>query len=131
MSNLPKVIQGLILFSTLLGIFFLWQVYPVLPAAVFDFVAFGWVLFVLDSFLTFVRPKASFYLGVVLAALALVATLSQPEHYTLVSSGNIPATITIFLGSAAEILLIGTIAYYFAAGKKGDPWAWPSAKSGP
>ena len=115
MTTLPRVIQGLILFSTVLGVFFLWQayplIYPVVPD-VFYALVFGWVLFVFDSFLTFYRPKVSFYLGIVLAAIALTETLTQPEHYSLVQSGNVPATIIIVLGSVSEGLLIAVAGYY-------------------
>lgn len=125
MTALPRVIQLLILFSTVLGAFFLYQVQPVLPAPAFEFVAAGWVMFLIDSFLTFVRPRASYYLGVVLAVIALITTLSQPEHYQLVVSGNLPATATLLLGSAAEIALILSGGYFILTSRKKDPWAWP------
>ncbi len=129
MSALPRAIQGLILFSTLLGVLFLWQVYALLPAAGFAFVALGWVLFLVDSVLTFVRPKVSYYLGVVLAVLALAETVSQPEHYALVGGGNLLASTTIILGSAAQALLIILVAFYLFSERRKDPWAWPGAKS--
>jgi hypothetical protein len=129
LSSLPRVIQGLILFSTLLGIVFLWQAYSALPADAFAFVAFGWVLFVVDSVLTFVRPLPSYYLGIVLALVALAATLSQPAHFALVSLSDLLAAATIVLGSAAEILLIVVGAYYVISIRKKDPWEWPGAKS--
>jgi len=121
------MIQGLIIFSALLGVAFLWQAYPLLPSEVFDILAFGWFLFVVDSVLTFVRPLASYVLGLVLALIALSQTLSQPEHYALVESGNLPATLTLVLGSAAQALLIVFIGYYLLARRKKNPWAWPSA----
>ena len=127
MSAVPKAIQAVILFSTLFGVLFLWEVHPVLPPAVFDFVAFGWVLFVTDCALTFVRPRASYYLGMVLAVLAFTATVSQPQHYALVENGNLLATVTIFVGSAAEILLIALVLYYLVSGPRGDPWSWPKS----
>ena len=127
MATIPRMIQGLIIFSALLGVAFLWQAYPLLPSEVFDILAFGWFLFVVDSVLTFVRPLASYVLGLVLALIALSQTLSQPEHYALVESGNLPATLTLVLGSAAQALLIVFIGYYLLARRKKDPWAWPSA----
>ena len=129
MQGVTRLIQGLILFSTVLGAFFLWEVYPILPTFAFDFVALGWVLYLVDSVLTFVRPRASYYLGLVLAILALVETLSQQAHYALVASGNLPATTTLVLGSAAQALLIASVVYYVLARRKQDPWAWPGAKS--
>jgi hypothetical protein len=129
MGALTRAIQGLILFSTLLGVFFLWQVYPLLPTDVFVFVATGWVLFVVDSVLTFLRPRVSYYLGLVLAVLALGATLSQPEHYALVEGGNLAATATIVLGSIAQALLITLVVLYLVLERRKDPWAWPGAES--
>ncbi len=129
MSALTRAIQALILFSTLLGILFLWQAYPLLPPFVFYFVSFGWVLFVIDSALTFLRPKASYYLGLALGVLALAATLSQPEHYFLVTSGNLLPAATIVLGSLAQAMLIILAGYYLVSERRKDPWAWPGAKS--
>lgn len=131
MSPLQRLIQGLIIFSTLLGVLFLWQAYPLLPSDAFDFVAFGWVLFLVDSILTFVRPVISYYLGLVLAILALGETISQPAHFALVSGGNLLASVTIILGSIAEALLIIFVSYYIITSRKKDPWAWPGAKGGP
>jgi hypothetical protein len=125
MGTLTRGIQGVILFSTLFGVAFLYEVYPILPSFVFDALAFGWVLFVIDSVLTFVMPRVSYYLGLVLAAVAFLATVSQPEHYALVASGDIAATATIFVGSAAEILLILLVLVYHFTAKTKDPWAWP------
>lgn len=129
MSSLPRVIQGLIIFSTVLGVVFLWQAYPLLPSDAFGFVAFGWVLFVFDSCLTFFRPMVSYYLGIVLAVVALGATLSQPAHFALVGSGALLASATIILGSTAEVLLVVVGACYVIAQRKKDPWGWPGAKS--
>ena len=128
-NGVTKAIQALILFSTVLGAFFLWEVYPLLPPVGFDFVSFGWALFLLDSILTFIRPRASYYLGLVLAILALGETLSQQAHYTLIASGNLSATATLVLGSAAQVLLIVLVVYYLVSRRKEDPWAWPGAKS--
>ncbi|HKT22239.1 MAG TPA: hypothetical protein VJR06_06520 [Nitrososphaerales archaeon] len=125
MSGLTRAIQGMILFCTLFGVAFLYEVYPVLPSFVFDAVAFGWVLFVVDSALTFVRPNASYYLGLVLAVVAFGATVSQPEHYALIASGDVAATVTIIVGSAAEVILAVLVILFVLSGRKGDPWAWP------
>lgn len=127
---LQRVVQGLILFSTVLGAVFLWQAYQVLPSVAFDSVALGWVLFCVDSVLTFVRPFASYVLGLVLAVVALALTLSQPAHFALVASGNLLAATTIVLGSAAELLLIVFAAYYLLRARRTkDDWAWPGPAS--
>ena len=126
MPSVPRVIQGLIVFSAVLGVAFLWQAYPLLPTDVFEILAFGWFLFVVDSVLTFVRPLASYVLGLVLALIALSQTLSQPEHYAIIESGNVPGTVTLVLGSAAQALIIVFVGYFLVARRKKDPWAWPS-----
>lgn len=129
MASPTKVIQALIVFSAVLGVFFLLQVYYRLPPDVFYVLTFGWVLFVIDAALTFVRPRASYYLGLVLAAVALLETLSQPEHYSLVENGDVPATVTLVLGTVAEVLIIGLVIFYIIARRRKDLWAWPGAES--
>jgi hypothetical protein len=129
MMSAAKVIQGLIIFSAVLGVFFLWQARPLLPPDVFDVLTFGWLLFVVDSILTFVRPRTSYYLGLVLAIIALSETLTQPEHYTLVETGNVPATIILVLGSVAQGLLIVSVLWYIISERRKGPWAWPGAES--
>ncbi|MDG7011958.1 MAG: hypothetical protein JRN11_02635 [Nitrososphaerota archaeon] len=112
MSALSRAIQGAIIFATLFGVPFLYEVRPVLPADIFYSVALGEVLFVVDSALTFVRPKGSYYLGLVLAAVAFVATVSQPAHYQLVASGDLAATATLLVGLATEVLIIVLVGWY-------------------
>jgi hypothetical protein len=121
MANTGGLIQGLILFSTVLGVLFLWQVYTLLPSFVFDAIAFGWVLWVVDSVLTFVRPNVSYYLAVLLAFLTLAATLSQPEHYSLVGSGNLEAAATLIAGSSAQVAIILAVSYRLFARRSGGP----------
>jgi hypothetical protein len=123
-----RLIQALILFSTAFGAFFLWEVYPILPSFVFDFLAFGWFLFLVDSILTFVRPGFSYYLGLILALLALTATFSQPEHYSLVQSGNLEATVTLLVGSASQVAIVVVVLYRILNGRKRVS-PWPGAKS--
>lgn len=130
MSNLTRAIQGVIIFCTLFGIPFLYEVYPVLPSSVFYTVTFGWVLFVVDSVLTFVRPRASYYLGLVLAVLAFGATVSQPDHFALIASGDVAATITLIVGSASELVLIVLVIAFVLTSRKKDPWALSSKPEG-
>jgi hypothetical protein len=119
MTDSGKIVQVLIIFSTVFGAFFLWEVYSLLPSFVFDFLAFGWFLFLVDSVLTFVRPGLSYYLGLVLAILALAATFSQPEHYSLIQSGNLEATATLLIGSVAQVAIVVTVLYRILAGRRG------------
>ncbi|MDG7010770.1 MAG: hypothetical protein JRN57_01495 [Nitrososphaerota archaeon] len=123
MSALTRAIQGVILFCTLFGVAFLYEVQPILPSSVFYTVAFGWFLFVVDSALTFVRPRVSYYLGLVLAVLALGATVSQPAHYSLIASGDVTATLTIVIGSVSEVALIVLVLAHLISGRRTDPWS--------
>ncbi len=103
----------MVLFSVLLGVAFLWQVSGLLPTAVFDFVAAGWVLFVLDAILTFVRPRASYYLAFVLAILALTSSLPQSAHYAFIQERVLLPAATFVVGSAAQVLLVILVPYHF------------------
>ncbi len=125
MRTLTQAIQGVILFSTVLGVYFLWLVYPRVPQDVFYILLTGWLLFAVDSALTFIRPKLSYYLGIVLALIALAETLTQSEHYAIVASGDVPATVTLVLGSISQAVLIILVGYYLARFRNEDPWAWP------
>lgn len=122
MVRLQRAIQGAIIFATLFGIPFLVEVYPILPRVIFYSVAFGWVLFVIDSALTFVRPALSYYLGLVLAALALITTWAQPAHLQLIENGDLLAAATIVVGTITEAVIIALVAYYVVGARKGDPW---------
>ncbi|MDA4125156.1 MAG: hypothetical protein OK438_06910 [Thaumarchaeota archaeon] len=124
-----RVIQALIIFSALLGLAFLWIANGVLPGAVFDFIAVGWALFVVDSALTFIRPVASYYLGLVLAVLALASSLPQSAHYALIENGQVLQATVFILGSAAQVLIILLMGLRFVKSRRKDEWAWPGAKS--
>ena len=108
-----RVIQSLVLFSTALGVLFLSQVYGVLPVKVFDFVAVGWVLFVIDSVLTFYNPRVSYFMAFVLAALALFSSLPESAHYAFVENGVILPAATFVLGTLAQVLMLLFVPYHF------------------
>ena len=113
MFSLGRAIQAAIVFSTLLGVVFLWQVNGLLPYMVFEFVATGWAFFVLDSALTFVKPRASYVLGFVLAVLALATSLPQAAHYAFIQAGELLPSATFILGSGAQFLIIALVPYFF------------------
>lgn len=112
MMKVGKLIQGLILFSTVFGAFFLWEVSDQVRSFVFEILVAGWALFLIDSIITFVRPRISYYFGLVLALLTLSETLTQPQHYALVASGNLEATITLIIGSVTQVGIILAVTYY-------------------
>lgn len=116
--SIPKAIQALIIFSVILGVLFLVQAYTLVPPSVFDFVAAGWALFVVDSVLTFVKPRLSYYLAFVLALLALASSLPQTTHYAFIESGDILPAATFLLGSVAQVLLVILVPYHFLIGRR-------------
>ena len=121
MSSLPRAIQSAIIFAALFGVLFLYEVRSVLPADVFYSVALGEALFAVDGALTFIRPRASYYLGLVLAVVAFAATVSQPAHYQLVASGDLAATATLFIGLAVELLIIALVGWYVVSRGRSRP----------
>ena len=129
-GKVGRAIQGLILFSAVLGALFLWEASGLLPASVFDIIAVGWALFVVDSAMTFVRPVASYYLGLVLAVLALSASLPQPAHYTFFAAGEILAGATFTAGTAAQFALIALVVYYAVISRKPMSRAAETVRSG-
>jgi hypothetical protein len=113
MQQTSRPIQALVLFSALLGVLFLVQVYGVLPAQLFDFVAVGWVLFVIDSILTFTNPSVSYAMAFALAVLALASSLPQSAHYAFIENGVLLPAATFVLGSVAQALLVILVPYHF------------------
>jgi hypothetical protein len=108
-----RAIQALVIFSTVLGVAFLWQVNGILPSYVFDFVATGWVLFLIDSVLSFMRPRFSYAMAFVLALLALTSSLPQSAHYVLIEEGAVLPAATFIAGTLAQVLLLVLVPYHF------------------
>ena len=113
MASLGRVIQLIVIFSVVLGVVFLVQARGLVPDYVFDYVAAGWLLFVVDCGLTFVRPRVSYALALVLAVLALTSSLPQSAHYAFIASGDVLPAATFILGSAAQFLLVILVPYFF------------------
>lgn len=105
-SKTSSAIQALVYFSVALGVVFLAQVYDLLPSAVFDVIALGWVLFVVDAVLLSFRPRAARVLALALALLALASSLPQSAHYAFIEAGEVLPSLTFILGSAAQVLLV-------------------------
>lgn len=116
--SIPRLIQALVLFSVVLGVLFLVQVQGLLPQEVFDFVAVGWVLFIVDAALTFAKPRVSYYLAFVLAVLALGSSLPQTAHWAFIEEGDLLPSATFILGSAAQVLLIVLVPVYFLSRRR-------------
>ena len=121
MFSSGRAIQAVVLFSTVLGVPFLWQVEGLLPPYVFDFVATGWLLFLIDSALTFLRPRASYALAFVLALLALGSSLPQSAHYAFIEEGAILPSATFIAGTVAQALLLVLVPYHFLGKRRPSP----------
>lgn len=117
-SRIEKVIQGLVVFSAVLGVLFLVLAKGSIPDFVFDFVAVGWLLFVVDSILTFARPRPAYLLAFALAILALGSSLPQSSHWAFISNGDLLPAATFVVGSAAQLLLVVLVPYYFATTRR-------------
>lgn len=115
--SIGRLIQSTIIFSAALGAVFLYVVYGSVPSFLFEFLFVGWALFVLDSALTFVRREASFYLGAVLAVLALGSSLPQSAHYEFIESGQVVPSVIFVAGSLAQVLILISFSYW-ALGKR-------------
>ena len=107
-----KAIQALIVASSVLGIALLIEINSAVPQEVFDFIAFGWALFVVDSLLTFVRPTISYYLGLILSVLGLSASLPQSAHWAFIENGQLIPSAIFVAGSIFQVLIIGLVALY-------------------
>lgn len=129
LRDLGKAIQGLIIFSAVLGALFLWEARPLLPASVFDFILVGWALFVLDAGLTFVKPVPAYYLGLVLAVLTLASSLPQPAHYAFLQDGQYLAAATFLAGTAAQFVLIPSVLYYAVSSRRASRGAGPATQT--
>ena len=112
------MIQALIVFSVLIGASFLYEAQGLLPADVYTFVTVGWVLFVVDAVLTFVRPRLSYFLAFVLAILALASSLPENAHYAFIEQGDLVPALIFILGSAAQVLLIVMVPYHFLSARR-------------
>ncbi|MGP8125576.1 MAG: hypothetical protein ACLQEQ_06900 [Nitrososphaerales archaeon] len=129
MVQTGKAIQVLIVASSFLGVALLIEINSVVPSDVFDFVAVGWALFVVDGVLTFVRPVISYYLGLVLAVLALSASLPQSAHWAFIENGLLIPSAIFVTGSAFQVLIIVLVVYYSFKTRRSGEWSWPGAKS--
>jgi hypothetical protein len=107
-----RLIELLIVLSVLFGAFFLYVVYGEVPAVLFDALALGWALFVVDAVLIFVRPVASYYLACALALVALASSLTQSVHYAFISEGMLLQGGIFVTGSAVEALLVAAFVYW-------------------
>ena len=116
-QRIGRAIQACVLLSVVLGILFLAQAYGLVPSFVFEFVAVGWVLFVIDAIITFVRPRVSYALALVLAVLALGSSLPQSSHWAFIANGDLLPAFTFLAGSAVQVVLILLVVYYFAKGR--------------
>lgn len=119
MTRTAKTIQALILASTLLGIALLFEIYAIVPPFVFEIVSVGWVCFAFDSLLTFVRPTASFCLGLILSVLGLSASLPQSTHWEFIQEGLVVPSAIFIAGSIMQGMIVVLSAYYLVGLRKG------------
>ncbi len=107
-----RLIQALIIACSLLGAALLVEIHMLVPTFVFDFISAGWVCFVLDSILTFVRPRASYYFGLLLSGLGLAASLPQGTHWSFIEDGMVVPSAIFISGSLMQGAIIVLVVYY-------------------
>jgi hypothetical protein len=88
------------------------------PPSIFDFVAIGWALFLVDSVLTFLRPEVSYEMAFVLALLALFSSLPQSAHYAFIEEGAVLPATTFIAGNVAQVLLLVLVPYHFLRARR-------------
>lgn len=116
--RIGKAIQASVFLSVILGVLFLAQAYSLVPSFVFEFVAVGWVLFVVDAVLTFLSPKPAYALALALAVLALASSLPQSSHWAFIANGDVLPAFTFLAGSAVQVALVVLVLYYFIPRRK-------------
>lgn len=103
------VANSLIYASIVLGVALLVQLYSIVPQWLFLALLAGWISYLIVGVAVTMRIKAAYPVSLVLAALTLLVSLPQPEHY---SFGASVASATFIAGSVLQIAVILSVARY-------------------
>lgn len=103
------VANSLIYASIVLGVALLVQLYSIVPQWLFLALLAGWISYLIVGVAVTMRINAAYPVSLVLAALTLVVSLPQPEHY---SFGVSVASATFIAGSVLQIAVILSVARY-------------------
>jgi hypothetical protein len=95
-----SVIAGLALVIQLLGLVPSWLFFTILG---------GWAAYLFVAVMAGIGRRIAYPLALVLSILTLAASLPQPEHYSLVSAGLTPASLTFITGTVLQFLVIITV----------------------
>ena len=118
MPRSTSAIQVLIIASAILGVALLWEIRSMVPANVLEIVTVGWILFVVDSALTFLKPTPSYYFGLVLAVLALSSSLPQSAHWAFIENGVLVPSAIFIAGSAMQVLIIVLVVLFAVSSRR-------------
>ena len=103
------VANSLIYASIVLGVALLVQLYSIVPQWLFLALLAGWISYLIVGVAVTMRINAAYPVSLVLAALTLVVSLPQPDHY---SFGASVASATFIAGSVLQIAVILSVARY-------------------
>lgn len=105
-----RTIADLLIYASIgLGVALLVQLYSIVPQWLFLAVLAGWLSYLIVGVAVTMRINAAYPVSLVLAALTLVVSLPQPEHY---SFGASVASATFIAGSVLQIAVILSVARY-------------------
>lgn len=104
-----RTIANLLIYASIgLGVVLLAQLYSIVPQWLFLSVLAGWIGYLIVGIAVTIRINAGYPVSLVLAALTLVVSLPQPEHYSL----GAMASATFIVGSVLQIAVIVSVARY-------------------
>lgn len=105
-----RTIANLLIYASIgLGVALLIQLYSIVPQWLFLAVLAGWISYLIVGIAVTMRINTGYPVSLVLAALTLVVSLPQPEHYSL---GASMAFATFIAGSVLQIAVILSVARY-------------------
>ena len=79
------------------------QLYDLAPSGLFYFVLIGWLLYLAIAIGTGVGRELAHPSAMALSILTLLASIPQPEHYSLVSSGDVVAALLSLQGQPSKL----------------------------
>jgi len=117
-DRLRSTINASVYLSVVLGVVLLPQLYGLVPYWLFLSVLVGWLAYLIVAVLVAKGKQSVYPLVFVLAALTLVVSLPQPQHYSYVEAGLSLASATFLVGSILQIVLIVLVPVYLYRRRK-------------
>lgn len=112
LSKLKPAIDALVYLSVLLGILLLYFAAPLVPSWLLVSLTAGEAAYAVCAAAVAMGRIRVYYAVLILAVLVLAASLPQPEHYALASSGQAGPFAIFAAGSAVQVCLLVLIPIY-------------------